>query len=71
MSMTTIKVSRNTLRELEMFKKSLNITTYDEAIRRLLKEYRRNVLKKYFGIDSGRVSEFREEDRGGDREVNC
>ncbi len=39
----------------------------DEVIRRLLREYRRSILDRYYGIDRGKVKPFTEEDRLEDR----
>ena len=67
MSQTTIKVSRATLRRLEKVREALGARTYDEAINALIKEYRRLLLERNFGVDRGRITSFTEEDRLEDR----
>jgi len=69
MKATTIKVSRETLEMLRTCKRRLGARSYDEVIQVLLREFRRSLVERYFGVDRGRVGEFREEDRLEDREV--
>ena len=69
MQSTTIRVSRVALEMLEAYKKRINARSLDEAIRRLLIEYRRALAENYFGIDKGKVSSFPGEDRLKDREL--
>ncbi|AEM39711.1 hypothetical protein Pyrfu_1858 [Pyrolobus fumarii 1A] len=59
----TVKVSRRTLEQLENLKKVFNARSIDDVIQRLLREYRSRLLESLMGVDAGRVSEFREEDR--------
>ncbi len=69
MQYTTIRVSKATLKLLESYKEKIGAKSFDEAIRRLVNEYRRALVEKYYGVDRGRLSEFTEEDRLEDREV--
>lgn len=64
---TTIKVSRRVLRDLERLRDRLGLNSLESAIELLLKENRRRLLESAFGSDRNRVSSFREEDRGEDR----
>lgn len=65
--MSTIKVSRSTLEELEVLRETMNAKSIEEVIRRFLIERRRRLLEEVFGVDKGRISPFTEEDRGEDR----
>ncbi|MEM2087759.1 MAG: ribbon-helix-helix protein, CopG family [Thermoproteota archaeon] len=65
--MSTIKVSRSTLEELEALREALKAKSVEEVIRRFLMERRRRMLEEVFGIDKGRIKPFTEEDRGEDR----
>jgi len=69
MQSTTIRVSRKVLEMLSSSKDSVGARSYDEAILMLLREYRRDIIEKYFGVDRGRIKEFTEEDRIEDREI--
>ncbi len=69
MQYTTIRVSKATLKLLESYKEKIGAKSFDEAIRRLVNEYRRALVEKYYGIDHGKISEFTEEDRLEDREL--
>ncbi len=64
---TTVRVSPETVRELERFRETLHTRTADETIRALMRLKSREVLRATRGIDRGRLSPFREEDRGEDR----
>jgi len=64
---TTIEIKRETQRLLERLKKELNARSYDEALRKVLKE-RLDIIDSMFGVDKGKVSRFEEEDRMEDRE---
>ena len=64
---TTVRVSRDTLRMLEKFRDKLNAESLDEAIRILIMRQRKVVIDEIFGIDKGRLRSFTEEDRGEDR----
>ncbi|MBO3799052.1 MAG: ribbon-helix-helix protein, CopG family [Thermoproteota archaeon] len=65
--MSTIKVSRSTLEELEALREALKAKSVEEVIRRFLMERRQRMLEEVFGIDKGRIKPFTEEDRGEDR----
>ncbi len=67
MSVTTMRVSKRTLKELESLKEKLGAGTLEDAIQYLLREQRKRVIKSVFGKDAGRISPFTEEDRGEDR----
>ncbi len=66
--MSTIKVSRSTLEELEALKEAMKARSLDEVIRKFLKERRQRALEDVFGIDRGRIKPFTEEDRGEDHD---
>ncbi|HIE23609.1 MAG TPA: VapB-type antitoxin [Candidatus Korarchaeota archaeon] len=65
--MSTIKVSKATLAELEALKEAMNAKSLEEVIRWFLKERRKRLLEEVFGVDRDRVKPFTEEDRGEDR----
>ena len=62
-----MKISRDTLSDLERLKSELKAKSIDETVRGLIKSHRRRVLAGAFGVDKGRIRPFREEDRGEDR----
>jgi hypothetical protein len=65
---TTVKVSKTTLEELERLRDQLKAHSHDEAIKALLKKHRTETLRQALGADSGgAVRPFTEEDRGEDR----
>jgi len=64
---TTIEIKHETQRLLERLKRELNARSYDEALRKVLKE-RLDIIDSMFGVDKGRISQFEEEDRMEDRE---
>jgi len=64
---TTVKVSRDTLRELELLRDEMNLKSIDDALAILLKERRRKALSQLFGIDKGRITPFMHSERGEDR----
>jgi hypothetical protein len=64
---TTVKISTATVRQLKVLQRRLGTKSLDETIRVLLREHRRKLLDSSFGAYRGKVSEFREEDRGEDR----
>ena len=64
---TTVRVSKDTLRMLERFKDKLNAESLDEAIRILIMRQRRAIIDEIFGLDKGRLKSFTEEDRGENR----
>ena len=55
-------VKKDTLKLLERAKKVLGMKTYDEVIR-LAVEKLFDVPDDMFGVDKGKISEFKEEDR--------
>jgi predicted CopG family antitoxin len=65
--LSTIKVSRSTLAELEALRETMKAKSVEEVIRRFLAERRQRMLEEVFGMDKGRVKPFTEEDRGEDR----
>jgi hypothetical protein len=60
---TTVRVSRDTLAELERFQRALGTTSVDETIREILKLQRAAVIERLSGSLRGRVSQFTEADR--------
>ncbi len=62
-SATTVRVSRDTLAELERFQRALHTKTADETIREVLKLQRGTVIQRLSGSLRGRVSRFTEADR--------
>jgi len=67
MSVTTMRISKSTLKELESLKEKLGADTLEDVIQHLLRERRRRVIRSVFGKDADRISPFSEEDRGEDR----
>ncbi len=67
MDATTVKVSKDTARELAALQKSIHAKTIEETIRMLVVRHRRELLDEAFGADSGKVAHFTEEDRDEDR----
>ncbi len=67
MSVTTMRITKRTLKELENLKDKLGADTLEDVIQHLLRERRRRVIKSIFGRDAGRIAPFTEEDRGEDR----
>jgi hypothetical protein len=66
MGSTTVKVSKETVRQLATLQRGLHTRTLEETIRLLLKRHRKELLDEAFGADRGRVSSFSEDDRGED-----
>ena len=60
---TTIRVSKWLAEALEEEKKLMGARSIEEVILNLLREKRKKLADKYFGVDKGRISEFTEEDR--------
>jgi metal-dependent HD superfamily phosphatase/phosphodiesterase len=60
---TTVRVSRDTLAELERFQRVLQTATADETIRAVLKMQRAALIGRLSGSLKGRVTRFREADR--------
>jgi hypothetical protein len=66
MQSTTVKVSKETVRQLAALQKGLHARTLEETIHLLLKRHRKELLDEAFGADRGKVSGFSEDDRGED-----
>ena len=66
MESTTVKVSKETVRQLAALQKGLHTRTLEETIHLLLKRHRKELLDGAFGADRGGVSSFSEDDRGED-----
>jgi predicted CopG family antitoxin len=64
---STIKVSKATLKELESLRESMGAKSIEDVIKRFIKERRSRIVEDVFGIDKERLSHFKEEDRGEDR----
>jgi len=62
-----VKVSRNTLAELEKLRDQLKVGSLDEAIGALIRRHRTDALREVFGADKGKARAFTEADRGEDR----
>jgi hypothetical protein len=62
-----VKVSRDTLSNLERLREEMKARSIDETVRALIKSHRRKILAGAFGADKGRVRPFADEDRGEDR----
>jgi len=60
---TSVRVSRDTLEELERFQRTLKTRTADETIRRLMHLKRKELADLAYGSLKGRVSAFTEADR--------
>jgi hypothetical protein len=67
MTSTTVKVSKNTLTELEKLRDQINARSLDEAIVALIRRHRIDALRAALGVDKGKVRPFTEADRGEDR----
>ena len=64
---TTIRVSRSTLNMLERLRKKFKVKSLDDTIKALIRQQRKVLIDKAFGLDKGRIKAFSEEDRGEDR----
>jgi len=64
---TTVKISRDTLSNLERLREEMKARSIDETVMALIKSHRRKILATVFGADKGRVRPFTDEDRGEDR----
>jgi hypothetical protein len=67
MDSTTVKVSKETAKELAALQHTLRAKTLEETIGILMKRHRRELLDEAFGKDRGKLGRFKEEDRGEDR----
>jgi predicted CopG family antitoxin len=61
---TTIRVSKQTAKQLERIRERIQAQSIDETIQSLIKKRRKEILEKSFGIDKGTIKPFTEEDRG-------
>ena len=62
-AVTTVRVSRETVAELERFQAALGTKTTDETIREVLRLQRRVVLDRLAGSLKGKLRRFEEGDR--------
>jgi hypothetical protein len=60
---TSVRVSRETLKELERLREVFHTRSADETIRKLVRERRSRALDWIVGSGKGVVSPFTEEDR--------
>jgi len=60
---TTIRVSKWLVEVLEEEKKLMGARSLEEVIINLLKEKRKKLADRFFGVDKGKISGFTEEDR--------
>ncbi len=67
MESTTVKVSKETLRQLASLQQSTGSPSLDETIKLLVRQHRSDILSRVFGMDRGKLRSFTEEDRGEDR----
>lgn len=68
---TTIRVSKTTLKMLEKLRKKVGAKTLDETIRLFIAQHRRQKLSEVFGVDKGEIKPFMEEDRGENTNSGC
>ena len=67
MDSTTVKVSKDTARELAALQKGVHARTLDEMIRMLVVRHRKELLDATFGADRGKMTTFGGDDRDEDR----
>ena len=60
---TSIRVSHETLRDLERLRKAFQTETAEETIQRLIRERRSAALLRMLGSGKGRLRPFTEADR--------
>lgn len=60
---SSVRVSRETLAELERLREVFHTRSADETIRKLVRERRSQALGRMLGSGQGIVSKFTEEDR--------
>jgi len=60
-------VSKGTLEMLERLKEKFEVGSLDEAIQTLIKQQRKTLISRSFGLDKDRIKPFTEENRGEDR----
>ncbi|MEM2084103.1 MAG: VapB-type antitoxin [Nitrososphaerota archaeon] len=65
-NISTIQLKKKNLKMLEILKKRMGAKSYDEVIEKLIEE-KLDLPSKMFGIDKGKISSFKEEDRMEDR----
>ncbi len=58
-----MRVSHQTLQELERLRQAFKVQTADETIRKLIRERRSRALDQVFGSGKGVVKSFTEADR--------
>ncbi|BDC18859.1 VapB-type antitoxin [Acidianus sp. HS-5] len=64
----TVKVSESTLEMLKKLKEENNLSSIDDAIQYLIRLYREEKLKTFFGIDKEKITPFTRDDRIEDRD---
>jgi hypothetical protein len=62
-AITTVRVSRETLDELERFQRALQTRTADETIRAVFKLHRQVVIQRLSGSLRGKITRFTDRDR--------
>jgi hypothetical protein len=67
MDSTTVKVSKDTARELAALQRGIHAKTLEETIRVLVARHRTELLEESFGEDRGRMTSFAGSDRDEDR----
>lgn len=60
---TSVRVSHETLRELERLRRAFQVQTAEETIRELIRERKFRSLARLFGSGKGVVAPFTEDDR--------
>jgi hypothetical protein len=60
---TSVRVSRQTLEELERLREVFHTRSADATIRKLVRERRSRALQRMLGSGRGGISRFTEEDR--------
>ncbi|MHC1580027.1 MAG: hypothetical protein ACXQTZ_05225 [Candidatus Alkanophagales archaeon] len=64
---TTVRVEKRVVEELKGIKRKLGFRALGDVVEFLVREYKASKLERLFGVDKGRISGFREEDRLEDR----
>lgn len=59
----TIRISEELARILEEERKLLGVRSIEDVILVLIRERRRRIARRFFGVDRGRISRFSEGDR--------
>ncbi len=60
---TSIRVSHDTLRQLDRLRQAFRTRSAEETIQKLLRERRMAAVSRMFGSGKGRLGEFEEADR--------